>query len=84
MRDRQITGYKNTTGDLALRWEVARGWRLGRRAFCKLCEAEDPFEVELDQESRRGKQIIVPGACVPRAFAFFSLVDGCYPVLTVP
>ena len=51
-------GCKNATGDPTLRWEVARGWRLGRRAFCKLCEAEDPFEVKLDQEFRRGRQIL--------------------------
>jgi acyl-coenzyme A synthetase/AMP-(fatty) acid ligase len=34
------TAYYNGTGDLALRWEVARVWRLGRQIDCVIVSAQ--------------------------------------------
>lgn len=45
MRAEKETSAENTKGDLALRREVAHGWRLGRRVRFS-CGNGDPFEVE--------------------------------------
>ena len=48
---------QNATGDPTLRWEVARGWRLGRLQSNRLSDRPDPFEKMDDQDVRRGKHV---------------------------
>ncbi|CBK39936.1 protein of unknown function [Nitrospira defluvii] len=49
-----------------MRWEVARGWRLGRRKSIRLSETQDPVEKTGYQDVRRG--IVYPRKLVCLVF----------------
>jgi hypothetical protein len=68
----------NTTGDLALRWEVARDRRLGRQIPINFVESKTRSR-ERASGFPSGETRMVPGACVPRALAFLH-IRSCYPV----
>jgi len=59
---------QNSTGDLALRWEVARDRRLGRRTMMLLVVAAQKTHTrQAVQGFQSGKTSSVPGICVPPA-----------------
>jgi hypothetical protein len=63
------------TGDLALRWEVARVWRLGRQTTYVIVSAQYTLSPARQQRIDiliGGKQNH-PGICVPRASIEFSI-----------
>ena len=61
-----FTSYEMARATLQ-RWEVARGWRLGRRTEIDLLRLERPARCQVMRMSRRGRRRQIPGACVPRA-----------------
>ncbi|CAE6709541.1 hypothetical protein NSPZN2_11146 [Nitrospira defluvii] len=60
------SGPENATGDPTLRWEVARGWRLGRRRSFRLSESGDPFEKTECQDVRQGSDAPRIQVCLVR------------------
>ena len=73
---------EQNTGDLALWWEVARGWRLGRRIRFSIVAAREAHTILASLGIQSGEISSVPGACVPRpawcstSRARFRLVYG--------
>lgn len=58
---------RNGTGDLALWWEIARGWRLGRRVDVRDVAARKTRAKQEPADFQSGETSSIPGACVPRA-----------------
>lgn len=77
-RPRRRCGLKNTTGDLALRWEVARDRRLGRHIPINFVDSTTRSR-ERASGFPSGETHMVPGACVPRGLEFLH-IHSCYPV----
>jgi hypothetical protein len=64
---------RNSTGDLALRWEVARDRRLGRLASqLDVVAALKTHTIPAIQGFQSGETSSIPGACVPLATEDFS------------
>lgn len=66
---------RNNTGDLALWWEVAREWRLGRRHRRSVVAARETHARRGHARFRSGETTSIPGTCVPRtSFEFSGLI----------
>lgn len=57
---------RKSTGDLALWWEVARGWRLGRPFVFYMFAARETHAMSGHAGFQSGETSSIPGACVPR------------------